>query len=237
MKLLSLSWLAILLPFGCIEVVEATATTTHRDETRNVGEFHAVANSGSITVEVRFGDRESVRLEGDAEAIKEIETVVEQGTLKIRYKNRVNISGRNWGRVAAYVTAKRIDALSQSGSGSVTVNGKLTGNELNASVSGSGRIAFTSEVANYNGSISGSGRISANGGAKKSNVSISGSGRFDGEDFKSQSANLQISGSGSIQIHVDDQLDASVSGSGRIRYSGNAKTNFRKLGSGSLQKI
>lgn len=237
MKLLSLGWLAILLPFGCIGLVEAANTETHSDETRTVGAFRSISNSGSIVVEVRFGDRESVRLEGDDDAIKEIETVVEGGTLKIRYKNRIRIGGQNWGRVTAYVTAKRIEALSQSGSGSITVAGKLSGNELNTSLSGSGRIVFESDVDVCNASISGSGRITANGRTKKSNVSISGSGRFDGSDLKSQSANLKISGSGSITIHADDQLDASVSGSGSIRYSGNAKTNFKKSGSGSLRKI
>ncbi len=237
MKLLSLAWLAVLLPFGWIGVEETTASTMFRDETRSVDAFHAIANSGSITVEVRFGDRESVRLTGDSDAIKEIETVAERGTLKIRYKNAVNLRKRNWGKVTAYVTAKRIEELSQSGSGSITVEGNVSGNQLNASVSGSGHITFSSDVTTCNASVSGSGRISAKGQAKSSNVSISGSGRFAGEDFRNQSANVNISGSGSIQIHVDGQLDASVSGSGRIRYSGNAKTNFKKSGSGSLQKI
>ena len=237
MKLLSLGWLAILLPFGSVGLVEAANKKTHNAETRNGDAIHAIANSGSIVVEVRFGDRESVRLEGNDEAIKEIETVVERGTLKIRYKNRIRMGRQNWGRVTAYVTAKRIEALSQSGSGSITVAGKLAGNELNASLSGSGRIVFESDVDVCNASISGSGRITANGRAEKSNVSISGSGRFDGSYLKSQSANLKISGSGSITIHADDQLDASVNGSGSIRYSGDAKTNFRKSGSGSLRKI
>ncbi len=236
-KLLSFSWLVVLLPFGGIELLAETASEKQGDETRNVSEFHAISNSGSIVVEVKFGDRESVRLEGNDEAIKEIETVVEGGTLKIRYKNKVRIGVQNWGRVTDYVTAKRIDGLSQSGSGSITVDGKLSGNELNASLSGSGRITFESEVSVCNASISGSGRISANGQAKKSNVSISGSGRFDGGELRSQSASLKISGSGNITIHADEQLDATISGSGNIRYSGDARTNLKKSGSGSLRKI
>lgn len=236
MKFLSLGWLAILLPVGCIGLVEAATRETNHDETRTIDAFHSISNSGSIVVNVRFGEHESVRLEGDAKAIEEIETVVEGGTLKIRYKSKVSIR-QNWERVTAYVTARRIEALSQSGSGSITVVGKLKANELNASLSGSGHVVFESDVDVCNASLSGSGRITANGRATKSNVSISGSGRFDGRELKSQSANLKISGSGTIAIHANDQLDASVSGSGSIRYSGNAKANFKKSGSGSLRKI
>ncbi|WP_257669051.1 head GIN domain-containing protein [Parapedobacter tibetensis] len=237
MKLLVLCCLVVLLPFGCMEFAEATSISQQRDETRNVGEFHAVANSGSIVVEVKVGEHESVRLEGNEEAIREIETVVESGTLKIRYKRGIKMVGRNWGKVTAYVTAKRIDGLSQSGSGSITVMGKITGNKLNTSLSGSGRIVFETDVAVCNASISGSGRMSANGNAKESNVSISGSGQFEGSDLRSQSANLKISGSGNIRIHANDQLDAAISGSGNIHYSGNARTNVKTSGSGKVRKI
>ncbi len=227
-KLLVASWLILL---------SATTSLSFGDEVRNVREFHALANSGSIHVEVRFGDRESVRLEGDEAAIREIETVVEKGTLEIRFKRNARESGRDSGKVTAYVTAKQLDALMQSGSGHVTVVGPVSSNELSASVSGSGRLTFESDVEVINARISGSGRIVASGNATESSISISGSGRFEGSELKCQSANLKISGSGMITIHADKQLDASISGSGNIQYSGNAQTNVHTSGSGRLRKI
>jgi len=236
-KVASLGWLVLLLPFLGIGLVRAASGLTFHDELRQVSGFHALANSGSIQVEVRFGNSESVRLEGDEAAIREIETVVENGTLKIRFKKQSWANGRNWGKVTAHVTAKRLDALSQSGSGSINVTGEISGNELNASVSGSGRITFASEANICNASVSGSGRIVAKGNAREANVSISGSGRFDGEELRSRSANLKVSGSGNIRIHADEQLDAAISGSGNIHYSGNAQTNAKTSGSGRLRKI
>lgn len=236
-KLSLASRLILLLPFLCMGEVSAAIGLPLLDEVRDVRDFHALANGGSIQVEVRFGDRESVRLEGDAAAIREIETVVEKGTLKIGPKSGAWKSGNNWGKVTAYVTARKLDALTQSGSGNITVIGPVLGTELNASVSGSGRVAFESDVKVVNGHISGSGRIVATGHAVESNISISGSGRFEGGELNSQSANLKISGSGMITIHADEQLDASISGSGNIHYSGNARTNVRTSGSGRLRKI
>ncbi len=236
-KLASFGWLALLLPVFCVGLVHAAASMVPPDEVRDVTGFHALSNSGSIDVEVRFGTRESVRLEGDDAAIREIETVVESGTLKIRYKKGLRSLGGNWGKVTAYVTAKRLDGLAQSGSGKISVADKISGRELNASLSGSGRITFASDADVFNASISGSGRIVAAGSAMKSNISISGSGRFDGGELRSQSATLKISGSGNISIHADKQLDAAISGSGNINYSGNAQTNVRTSGSGRIRKI
>lgn len=233
-KFSSLGWLALILPFFCMGSVQAALSSPFADETRNVTGFHAIANSGHIAVEVRLGDKESIRLEGDGAAIRQIETVVERGVLKIRFKRQSERT--NWGKVTAYVSAKQLDALTQSGSGSITVLNPIVGKELHTSLSGSGKIAFESATDVVNASISGSGRISANGRATQCNASISGSGRFDAGDLKTQTANLKVSGSGNISIHADRQLDVSISGSGNVIYSGDAQTNVRTSGSGKVRK-
>lgn len=233
-KLSSLGWLVLLLPFFCVSLAHAALSASFGDETRNVSGFHAIANSGNIVVEVRLADRESVRLEGDDAAIRQIETVVEGGTLNIRFKR--NAQQSNWGKVTAYVSAKQVDELKQSGSGSISVLDPIAGKALQVSLSGSGRVTFESSTEVLNASISGSGRILANGRAGQFNMSISGSGRFDGSDLKTQTANLKVSGSGNTSVHVDQQLDASISGSGNITYSGDARTNVRTSGSGKVRK-
>src|SRR5690606_2199882 len=167
----------------------AALLPSYADETRSVSGFHAIANSGSIVVEVQLGNTESVRLAGDDAAIRQIETVVEGGTLKIRFKHR---SGRaDWGKVTAHVSAKQLNGLMQSGSGSISVSGAIAGEELNVALSGSGRITFESAAEVLNASISGSGRIQATGRAAQCNASISGSGRFDGGDLETQVASLK----------------------------------------------
>ncbi|MFC7525934.1 head GIN domain-containing protein [Parapedobacter sp. GCM10030251] len=231
-----LCWLA-LSPVICMGWIHVGTNSSFRDDVRDVRDFHALASAGSINVEVRFGDRESVRLVGDAAAIAEVETLVEKGTLKIQFKKNAQRSGLNRGKVTAYVTAKKLDALALSGSGAITVVGTASGDEMNASLSGSGKLTFEPDVEVCNVSISGSGRIAAAGQAKEINVSLSGSGRFEGGELKSQSANLKIAGSGTITVHADKQVDAFISGSGNIRYSGNAQTNVQTSGSGRIHRL
>lgn len=227
-------WLLLLLPFFHVNTGFAVLSARYTNETRHVSGFHAISNSGSIALEVRLGGDETLRLEGDGEAIRNIETVVEQGVLKIRFRRGVR--QRNWGKVTAYVTAKQIDGLSQSGSGSVTVLDPIEGSGINASLSGSGKITFVSDTETLNASISGSGRIRVSGQASQSNVSVSGSGGFDGAKLVSGESRLKVAGSGSIDAHVDRQLDAAVSGSGNITYSGDAQANVRTAGSGKVRR-
>jgi len=85
--------------------------------------------------------------------------------------------------------------------------------------------------------VSGSGDLKPSGKCKNLNVSISGSGDFSGLNLKSEIAIIKIAGSGDASVYASEELDASVSGSGDIRYAGNPKKLNKKVsGSGEIQK-
>ena len=68
--------------------------------------------------------------------INDIETVVENGTLKIGLKREFSWSHRDFGKVDVYVTAKSLSSLSNSGSGSIKLEGTLNGNDVQLHISG-----------------------------------------------------------------------------------------------------
>lgn len=207
------------------------------DDERQVSGFSGITVSGRHNVYITMANTESLRLEGDADAINEIETKVENGVLKIRNKKQMNNrSWNNTGKVNIYIQAKSLNSLVLSGSGNVEVTGKVKTASLNNTISGSGSITVNMDVENYNAVISGSGEVSAKGFAKNAKITISGSGDFDGRNLKTSNANAKVSGSGDISIIADKQLDAAMSGSGDIKYSGNASVNFTKSGSGNISK-
>ncbi|HQT24734.1 MAG: hypothetical protein B7X86_16875 [Sphingobacteriales bacterium 17-39-43] len=207
------------------------------DDERPVSGFSGITISGRHNVYITMGNTESLRLEGDATAINEIETKVEDGVLKIRNKKQMNTrSWNNTGKVNIYIQAKSLNNLVLSGSGNIEVNGKVKSANLSNTISGSGSITANIEVENYNAVISGSGEISAKGYAKNAKITIAGSGDFDGRNLKTSNSKAKVSGSGDISIIADKQLDAVVSGSGDIRYSGNAAVKSTKSGSGNISK-
>jgi lipopolysaccharide export system protein LptA len=124
-----------------------------------------------------------------------------------------------------------------SGSGDLIVRGNLASFEGN--VSGSGKIELQASVSGTAAfDISGSGKILASGKSNTVETEISGSGKVLAADLETRSCRVRISGSGSVEINVTDELDAKISGSGDVRYRGNpARVNAHSSGSGSVKKL
>ncbi len=209
---------------------------TVADETRNVKNFSGVSSSGSYNVFITMGNTESLRLEGDAEQISNIETIVENGTLKIKNKSR------NWGRsysgrVNIYINAKTLNLIQLSGSGNMQIKGAVRSENFTAAVSGSGNVSTNIEAKNFSATISGSGDMTVTGKTENAKIAVSGSGNFDGKNLATSVSSAKVSGSGNISIRADKALDAAMSGSGNIRYSGNADVRSSRSGSGRISKI
>jgi hypothetical protein len=213
----------------------AISKNTVLDEDRQVSSFRGVASSGPFDVYIKLGNKESLRLEGDEETLKDVVTKIEKDILLIHMKKNTT---RSFGRkIKVYITAKNLDNLTVSGSGNMKVDEKIKADEFAATVSGSGNLEMSLECSSLAATISGSGRINTSGSADKSHIAISGSGNFDGKELTTDRADIKVSGSGNASIHAEDSLNAVLSGSGNVRYSGNAKVNLIKSGSGSVSKI
>jgi hypothetical protein len=241
----SFGWMLLLLPLISVAGARTAFMIKHSvsDETRDVSGFTGISSGGSFKVHVTFGQKESLRIEGNEDILKEIETKVENGILKIGIKRNDNSfwgihNGINIGRVDIYITAIKLNSLSSSGSGSIEVGGTVKSDNIQTAVSGSGNISLTIASDAYSASISGSGNITATGVTKTANIQVSGSGNFRGRDLKTDSSNIKVSGSGNVDIIADNSINAAVSGSGSIRYGGNAtKISTTKSGSGRVSKM
>ena len=64
---------------------------------------------------------------------------------------------------------------------------------------------------------------------------MAGSGDIEAYDLKAETAELKISGSGTIRASVEKELVARISGSGNIKYKGNPRIEDIKVsGSGNV---
>ena len=85
--------------------------------------------------------------------------------------------------------------------------------------------------------ISGSGNIRLTGSAGSSTLNVSGSGNFIAGDLVTSSSTVRVSGSGNAKINANDKVVAGVSGSGDVRYTGDAKSvRSSTSGSGNVSK-
>lgn len=210
------------------------ASAADRRETRSVESFRAVGVSAPIRVEITQGDTHALVVEGDAQALAQLETVVEDGALKLRQKTRGQVPRMD--KVKAYVTAREVESLSVSGSGDM-VCAALRGADLQVSVSGSGNLAIVQlAAAKLDVSVSGSGDVRVAGKADSVSASIAGSGDLKAGKLQVNQANVAISGSGSATLWARDKLSAQIAGSGDLRYYGDPALRKSVAGSGSIKR-
>lgn len=224
--------------FAAVLMVATTMkASAQSEESRSVSGFHSIGSGGPFDVHVKIDGTESLKIKGSAEAIKEIETTVKDGTLRIKFKNHENWNDRDLGRVDIYVTAKSLSSLANAGSGSIKVEGTVSGDKVNVSLSGSGNISTSVKADNFHVAISGSGSVELSGTADETKVSIAGSGNMNGKRFKTGTANVSIAGSGNANLGAEKSISANIVGSGNVYYSGNATVgDTRTVGSGRVSR-
>ena len=206
-------------------------------ETRNVRNFTKVSYGISGELILRIGPECSLTIEGDRDDIEEIITTVSGDRLTIRQDNW-GFGFRNMNeKVTIYLTMPEVEGIGVSGSGRLSVADPIEADDLDLSVSGSGRISTSAVSADdLHCGISGSGDIIlGKGSIDEATISISGSGGFSGEEADIDRLDVSISGSGSARCGEVDELEARVSGSGNVTYSGSPKVNARVSGSGHVR--
>ncbi|MDQ4088597.1 MAG: DUF2807 domain-containing protein [Pseudomonadota bacterium] len=201
-----------------------------------VGTFDRVALAGSPDVIVTVGGPPSVRAEGDAEAVEELEVRVEGGELRI---GRRGHGGWSWssrkGGVTIHVSAPALTAAAVTGSGNMRVD-RVEGQSFSAAVTGSGNLTLGAvRVQQASFVLTGSGNVRAAGSAAQAQVSVTGSGNAHLDGLDTQSADLRVRGSGNASLRATQTASVSLRGSGNVGISGGARCSIDKRGSGDVR--
>lgn len=203
--------------------------------------FNAIKLMGSADIIYQQDSRNHIEIYGSDNIIALLETVVDGGTLVIKFKNNVNIQNR--GKLEVRVFSPELNKLSIHGSGDVKfVNGIQTEKNIELSIHGSGDMEGSNfscqkmaisihgsgdidlqqiQSKQCSASISGSGDIGLTGKTAEAKYSIAGSGDISASGLQATNAEASTAGSGSISCYASGKLSANISGSGDISYKGN----------------
>jgi Putative auto-transporter adhesin, head GIN domain len=185
------------------------------------------SNDDKVTVWVTVANIETMSVSGSGDLIAQT---------KITTSGNMNLNVSGSGSLTAEIEAGDVDS-DVSGSGEIDIKGKFK--NVSADVSGSGQVSVNGTISGKaDFEISGSGKVSASGSAESLSADISGSGKVLGANLVTNTAKIDITGSGDVEITVNKDLDADISGSGTVLYKGNpAHVNGNASGSGSVKKM
>jgi hypothetical protein len=124
-----------------------------------------------------------------------------------------------------------------SGSGNLSLEGEMSSANADIQLSGSGKISANLNTQSASVSISGSGGVDLTGTTGAINISLSGSGDVHAEELICESSKIKIAGTSNVYIHVKDDIDATLLGTGSVKYLGNPNIKTSKIGSGEVVKL
>lgn len=215
--------------------------------------FHSITTSGSLLVAIEQADEQRVEVESHQNIIDLLERDVVDSVWHIELEDNKCYKNTD---ITVHIFVPEIRMIETSGSIEVVLNTFNGLNNLDIECSGSARIfqsgildianrfslngsGSTEMVANFNAKrldidISGSADIKLQGSTTDQDINISGSAEIDAFNFISDTCEVDISGSGDLNVTVNDLLDVDISGSGTIRYMGNPTITSNISGSGFI---
>jgi hypothetical protein len=138
-------------------------------------------------------------------------------------------------KLTIYTSSKNIRDVSVNGSGELYLRGEVNAKVFDLDITGSGELRTDSLFCDKIGvKITGSGNANLKGAANRSVYSITGSGDIHAFGYSIRYAACNITGSGNIEVWVNETLDVSATGSGNISYKGAPKVNGSVVGSGKI---
>ena len=238
MKILSLAFLTVILlssnacrPFGKRIKGNGNQVT----ETRNISRADRLSVRGDFDVVLTKGET-VVKVTADENLMRYIRIEMDDNKLVIQTEEGVNLSSDN--NITVNISTPTLREANVLGSGNITSNDKFVSTEkITLKTTGSGNITVGVNSPDVTVGITGSGDINVLGETRALKVSITGSGNFNGQQLKSEDADVSIAGSGNATVFADVSLKGSISGSGEIKYRGNATVTKRISGSGTVSPI
>ncbi|WP_051633105.1 head GIN domain-containing protein [Thermonema rossianum] len=177
----------------------------------------------------------------EADILCEKISVEQMGSGKITLHGRTNalkIDLQSSGIVEAYDLQAPTASISVMGSGSVLIKNKLKGKNYFIENQGSGEIEANLLCEKISVEQMGSGKITLHGRADVLEIDLQGSGIVEAYDLQAASADINILGSGDVEVMVTNSIEARIAGSGTIHYKGQPEhVNIQSLGSGTAKAV
>jgi hypothetical protein len=182
-------------------------------EQRTVAAFTGIQVTGIGKVFVKQDTVQSLRIEADDNIVDDITTSVGNGLLVVGLRqgsySKITIN--------VYVSMRSIDRLESIGTADFSTVNPIQANAILCRITGVGTITLTGTAVNET-------------------IELTGTGDVQNFDLIASRCTATVSGVGTIQVNVTQQLDAVIAGVGSIIYAGNPPAvNRTILGVGSVR--
>lgn len=192
--------------------------------TYKVQPFTKIYLQGGYKVILEQGSQPGLRIKTDEDNFKyiDVESNAESLSLKVTKKHF------NLDELVLYITFKDLEQLTVEGGISLETNGYVDLKDFYFHVSGGASIEMNLKANQLKVIGEGGVKFEFNGIADELDATISGAGYLNATDLKTKRTNCKIEGACAASVCATEQLNASISGVGKIRYKGNPQV-YKKI--------
>ncbi len=202
--------------------------------TRSLQPFKRVSASGGVTVEIVQGNTQQVVVEADDNIMEDVETIVDNGQLRISMEDGINYSDMH---VKVFITTQELTEISGSASADITVVNVLqSSSKIELEASSGSSIKALVDAPQATAEASSGAEIDVTGKTKTLKVKASSGASVDAFELLSEDTYADASSGGTVNTHASVKLDAKASSGGSVSYRGPATTVAKESSGGSITK-
>lgn len=202
-------WLLLALT-SCMHGVHGSGI--RKTETRDLPAFNAIETSGAFEVKVDCQKPASVEIETDDNLLPLVQTEVRDGVLRVTTTKGYSSNGG----IVLRINVPDITRVKSTGAGKFNIS-NLKNDQFEIQSTGAATVV-------------------ASGQSKSLTIGSTGAGKIDAHDLRASTAAVKVTGAAGVDVYATDQLDVTVSGAGRVIYSGNPKITKKISGAGQVVK-
>lgn len=182
-------------------------------ETRDIDDFERIKIEAAFDVEIRIGEKPSLKLTFDDNLLELISTETRGKTLQLDTYGRY----RSKETCRVEITVPSLERITTDGAADISI------------------VGFAGGFFEYN--LSGAGNLQAEGSLDELEININGAGDVDMAEVVTDDVDVSISGAGNVKVHANKRFRGSVSGVGNIRYYGDPEDVTKHVsGLGRIKK-
>ena len=230
--ILFIAFAALVTFTSCEKKIRKNGSGMVTSTTRNLVGFTDLDVDGNFDLFIHQGAESRVVITTDDNMVNEVQTFVQDGKLFIEMSD--DYHNYHFSRMEVHVYSAYYNRFDFNGEIKAICEDTLETVSFVANHNGSGYTQLIFNGENLDITTRGSADIHAIGEVEGAKYSINGSGKFDALSLSAQVVDANIYGSGSMYLNCTESLDATIDGSGKIRYTGNPVTSTHISGSGSV---
>lgn len=199
---------------------------------RSLSDFQEIDAEGSFDIFIHHASQPRITITCDDNLTSEVETFVQDQKLVIDMSD--DYFNYRFTEMTLHIYTDDLSKVDLNGNMDCEVLDTLHLQECEWIHNGSGRSIIRFDGSDLRTTINGSGSLEAHGNTVYQKIVINGSAKMDVLGMQAVNTDAEIHGSGTQYVHCSGVLNATIDGSGKIRYTGDPQVISSISGSGSV---